>query len=98
MNFPKLPIYDTLKKNEFKELNDEEKDKLVEQLKVMTDEKHEIIYSIMKAFYIEEHQNYMPVENELPYSGKILKNRLKFDLDQIPSKLQFMLKSFLDIN
>jgi len=98
MNFPNFPLYDTLKKNDFKELSDEEKDKLVENLKVMSDEKHEIIYAILKAFYMEEHQTYMSTDNELPYSGKTLKNRLKFDLDQIPSKLQFMLKSFFDIN
>ena len=58
----------------------------------MNDEKQEIVYALMKVYYMEE-QNRL-ISNELPYNGKELKNRLKFDLDQIPSKLQYILKLF----
>lgn len=92
MNYPNFPLYDSLKNNEFKELTDDEKDTLVEKIKNMNDEKQEIVYALMKVYYMEE-QNTL-TSNELPYNGKELKNRLKFDLDQIPSKLQYILKSF----
>jgi hypothetical protein len=97
MNFPNFPLYETLKKEEFKELTDEEKDELFSKIKLMSDEKQEILYALIKAYYIEDKQQFLPI-TELPYSGKVLKNRLKFDLDQIPSKLQSILKSFSMIN
>lgn len=97
MNFPNFPLYETLKKNEFVELTDIEKDSLFESLKTLNDEKQEIVYALIKAYYMEEHDQFIS-NNELPYNGKILKNRLKFDLDHIPSKLQFILKLFTTIN
>jgi len=92
MNYPNFPLYESLKNNEFKELTDDEKDTLVEKIKNMNDEKQEIVYALMKVYYIEEKNTVS--SNELPYNGKELKNRLKFDMDQIPSKLQYILKSF----
>jgi hypothetical protein len=93
MNFPNFPLYETLKTDDFKELSEEEKDTLFETIKTMSDDKQEILYALIKAYYMEEQQQYMTT-NELPYGGKVLKNRLKFDLDQIPSKLQYILNSF----
>ena len=93
MNFPNFPLYETLKTDDFKELTDEEKDTLFEKIKIMTDDKQEILYALIKAYYMEEQQQFITT-NELPYGGKVLKNRLKFDLDQIPSKLQYILNSF----
>jgi hypothetical protein len=92
MNYPNFPLYESLKNNEFKELTDDEKDTLVEKIKNMNDEKQEIVYALMKVYYIEEKNTVS--SNELPYNGKELKNRLKFDMDQIPSKLQYILKLF----
>ena len=92
MNFPNFPLYDTLKKDNFKELSDEEKDLLFDYLKTMNDEKQEIVYALIKAYYMEEQQ--FISTNELPYNGKTLKSRIKFDLDHLPSKLQHLLKTF----
>jgi hypothetical protein len=91
MNYPNFPLYESLKNDEFKELTDDEKDALINKIKVMNDDKQEIVYALMKAYYIEEQET---LSNELPYNGKELKNRIKFDLDQIPSKLQYILKCF----
>jgi hypothetical protein len=91
MNYPNFPLYESLKSDEFKELTDDEKDALIDKIKVMNDDKQEIVYALMKAYYIEEQET---ISNELPYNGKELKNRIKFDLDQIPSKLQYILKCF----
>lgn len=97
MDFPDFPLYNTLKKNEFKELSDEEKDSLFEKLKGMSEEKQEVIYALIKAYYMEEQQQFLSTD-ELPYNGKNLKNRIKFDVDQLPSKLQYILHSFSIIN
>jgi hypothetical protein len=94
MNFPNFPLYETLKKNIFIELTNEEKDKVIDKLKLMTDEKQEIVYALIKAYHIEE-QTF--IKEALPYNGKVLKQRIKFDLDHLPSKLQFILKCFSEI-
>jgi len=95
MNFPNFPLYERLAHTEedYKELNDEQKDALIDRFKGMSDEKQEIVYALIKAYYMEEQQQFMST-SELPYSGKALKNRLKFDLDCIPSKLQYILYEF----
>lgn len=92
MNYPNFPLYESLKSDEFKELTDDEKDALIDKIKVMNDDKQEIVYALMKVYYIEEKNKVS--SNELPYNGKELKNRLKFDMDHIPSKLQYILKLF----
>lgn len=95
MNFPNFPLYERLvhTDDEYKELNDEQKDALIDKFKSMSDEKQEIVYALIKAYYMEEQKQFMST-SELPYSGKTLKNRLKFDLDCIPSKLQYILNEF----
>jgi len=100
MNFPNFPLYETLcetMKKDFAELDDEEKKNIIEKIKVMEDEKQEIVYALIKAYYMEEQQSFLS-SKDLPYEGKVLKNRLKFDLDCIPSKLQYILKLFCSIN
>ena len=96
MQFPNFPLYETLKKDEFKELSEDEKDDLFEKIKALSEEKQEIVYALIKVYHMEE--NRITISNELPYNGKILKNRLKFDLDSLPSKLQYILKLFVYIN
>ena len=95
MNFPNFPLYERLSHTDedYKELNDEQKDELVNKFKGMSDEKQEIVYALIKAYYMEEQQQFIST-SELPYSGKVLKSRLKFDFDCIPSKLQYILNEF----
>jgi hypothetical protein len=92
MNFPNFPLYESLKNSECKELTEEDKTMIVEKIKHMSTEKQEIVYALIKAFYLEK-QNQIS-SNELPYGGKELKNRLKFDLECIPTELQNILKMF----
>ena len=95
MNFPNFPLYESLKKNEIIDITEQDKNTIIEKLKEMPDEKQEIVYALIKAYYMEEHQQF--TSSEIPYGGKTLKNRLKFDLECIPSKLQFILKLFCEI-
>ena len=90
MNFPNFPLYSSLKKDEFKELTSEEKDKFVDMVKDMGDEENKMIYALIRAYHLDHDINIQ----ELPYSGKTLKSGIKFDFDNLPSKLQYMLFNF----
>lgn len=90
MNFPNFPLYHSIKLDDFKELTVEEKDKFMELFKDMSEDKHKIIYALIRAYHLDHDINVQ----EIPYGGKNLKSGLKFDFDSLPSKLQFMLYTF----
>lgn len=90
MNFPNFPLYQSIKCDEFKELSTEQKDKFLDTFKDMSEDKHKIIYGLIRAYHLEHDIN----TQEIPYGGKSLKSGLKFDFDNLPSKLQYMLYSF----
>ena len=54
MNFPNFPLYERLAHTDedYKELNDDQKDALIDKFKGMTDEKQEIVYALIKASYM----------------------------------------------
>lgn len=93
-NFPNFPLYKSLCTDDFKELNDLQKDELLSRIKDMNDDKHNVLYALIYAYHIS-HDTHI---QELPYGGKSLKNGLKFDIDHLPSKLQSMLFQFSAID
>ena len=90
MNFPNFPLYHSINLDDFKELTFEEKDKFIDSFKDMSEDKHKIIYALVRAYHLDHDNNLQ----EIPYGGKNLKSGLKFDFDNLPSKLQFMLYTF----
>lgn len=93
MNFPNFPLYASLKKEDFKELTDIEKDELLDSIKGMNDEQQKIVCALIRAYHLDHDH----VTQDLPYGGKILKGGLKYDIDCLPSKLQDILYSFSKI-
>jgi hypothetical protein len=93
MNFPNFPLYHSLKKDEFKELSDTQKDELFESIKSMNDDEHEKVYALIRVYHLDNDTHIQP----LAYGGKPLKNGLKFDIDFLPSKLQYILYQFSKI-
>jgi hypothetical protein len=93
MNFPNFPLYTSLKKDDFKELTVEEKDKFIDTIKDMGDEQHKMIYALIRAYHLDHDNNIQ----DLPYSGKTLKSGIKFDFDHLPSKLQCILFNFSNL-
>ena len=93
MNFPNFPLYYSLKKDIFKELNHEEKDELGESIKCMNEDEHEKIYALIRTYHLDNDDNVQ----DIPYGGKNLKSGLKFDIDCLPSKLQSILYHFSKI-
>lgn len=102
MNFPDFPLYASIKnygKNK-EDLTDAQKDELIELLKEISLEKYEIIYALIRAYYLEfSSKDSEEKENEdgLHYHAKKLKGGIKFEVDQIPSGLQHILLHFLKI-
>jgi hypothetical protein len=90
MNFPNFPLYSSLRRDDFKELENEEKDELVEMIKKMNDAEHAILFALITAYHLEHDKHIQ----DLPYGGKALRSGHKFDVDCLPSKLQFILYSF----
>ena len=93
MNFPNFPLYYSLKKDDFKELTNEQKDNLSESIKGMNDDEHEKVYALIRKYHLD-HVDHM---QDIPYGGKSLKSGLKFDIDCLPSKLQSILYFFSKI-
>lgn len=90
MNFPNFPLYSSLRRDDFNELTHEQKDELVDMIKKMNDAEHAIIFALITAYHLEHDKHIQ----DLPYGGKALRNGHKFDVDCLPSKLQFILYSF----
>lgn len=87
-----LPIYDILYNSSLdKDLSDSEKEEFIKIIKKIDLEGSEILYAIIRVFQV----NHMDHCNNVPYSGKILKSGIKFDLDDFPNKLKQMLFSFV---
>ncbi len=88
--FPNFPLYSSLKKDEFKELTNEQKDDLLEFTKNMNEDQQEKVYALIRSYHLDEDVNIQ----DIPYNGRLLKTGLKFDIDCLPSKLQCILHSF----
>lgn len=93
MSFPNFPLYGSLKTENFKELTEAQKDELFESIKGMNDDKQEKLYALIRAYHLD-HDNHI---QDIPYGGKMLKTGLKFDIDFLPSKLQYILYQFSKI-
>ncbi len=90
MNFPNFPLYQSLKKSEFTELTSEQKDLLTDAIKIMNDDEQEKIYGLIRVYHLDHDD----CHQDVPYGGKNLKSGLKFDMDCLPSKLQYILYLF----
>ena len=94
MNFPNFPLYASLKKDEYKELTETEKDELTDLIKAMNEDRHSTVYALIRSYHLD-HDVTIQV---LPYSGKQLKTGPKFDIDCFPSQLQNILYQFATIS
>lgn len=91
--FPNFPLYTSLKKDDFEELKNEQKDDLAESIKNMSEDQQNVIFALIRAYHLDHDNNIQ----DIPYGGKLLKSGHKFDIDTLPSKLQVILYSFSKI-
>ena len=90
-HFRDFPLYTSLKRDDFKELTESEKDQLCESLNNLSvKEDSETVWALIRAYHLD-HDNQI---QDLPYGGRTLKAGHKFDVDFLPSKLQYILYHF----
>lgn len=61
------------------------------------EDKHEIIYTIIRLFYLNNNKNSSEIFN-IPYNGIQNKSDYSFDFNNFPIQLQQMLIQFVKIN
>lgn len=84
------PLYDLYYKSSTnKELTPEQKNTFIEKMSYIHD--FELFFLLIKYYA----QNHNEDEYPFPYNGKMLKKGLRFNLDELPNKLQQMLFNFL---
>jgi len=92
--FRDFPLYSSLKKDEFKELSEAQKDELFDSLNSsLSKNESETIWALIRAYHLDN-DHYI---QDIPYGGKALKAGHKFDIDFLPSKLQHILYQFTRI-
>jgi ABC-type transporter Mla MlaB component len=90
-------LYETLNKDitetEIKTPSVEQKEIFLEKLKQIDSKGNEIIYVLIKTHQKLENSSDI---NNLPYDAKELKMGIKFNLDNLPIKLFYILNSFIN--
>jgi len=77
-------------------LTNDIKDQLAQDIKGLNQETQERVYGIIKSYDINSSKPTTLLE--LPFSGKQLKSGVKFDIENFPIKLQYMLLTFITLH
>ncbi len=89
----KFPLYASMANlvpQDPEELSTTEKKDLITKIKSFDRHTHELVYALIKAYGIDENIT----TTNLPFSSKSLKTGIKFDINNLPLKLQHILKKF----
>jgi hypothetical protein len=97
MNIQSFPLFNHLfnECNVDKEFNYEEQMELCKKIRDIDDEGCEIIFALIKFFYITIDNGFI---DNLPYKPKVNKTGLKYDLNNLPSKLIHMIDKFVSLH
>jgi hypothetical protein len=91
-----FPLYTTLNNNlANKDLTKTQKDDFMKKIESMDSEGHDLIYALIKCFYLE---NTKSDHLSVPYNGEISKDKITFDLQQFPNPLKQLLYKFIILN
>lgn len=91
-----FPLFERLNRevNPKKDLTKPQKKDLSKKISKLPD--HEIIYALIKQYYIENESSDCL---ELPYKGSFSDNGgISYDLENLPIKLKHMLNKFIEIH
>ena len=94
-----FPLFDNLQRdinNISIDLTNEEKKQFMEKIQLMNTDGFEKIYVIIQMYSIEYSTS--NTSFSLPYSGTILKDEIRFDLEKLPIKLRHMIYRFINIH
>lgn len=92
-----FPLYTSLNINiPDKDLNVIQKNEFIKKMQKMDIETHELIYALIKCFFMENNNNIDSFG--LPYEGQLQKDKIEFDLLNLPFKLRQLLYKFINIH
>ncbi len=93
-----FPLYDQMhsKYNPTKEISEEDKIFFTQNVKNLSQLEHEIIFALIRTHQV--HNSNSSMLNILPYNGKNLKKGIKFDLDDLPPILKFIIVEFVKMH
>lgn len=91
-----FPLYTSLSSGIVdKDLTAKQKDDFIKKTEEMDEEGHELIYALMRVFFLE---NESSSPFNVLYEGKRVDNNIVFDLSNIPKKLRQILYKFAKIH
>ncbi len=89
----RFPLYDTLIYNTpDRDLTILQKNELIKRITSLDQEAHELIYALIKSYYIEHSSR----DLAMPYNGQLQKERIVFNLIDLPNRLRQLLYKFTD--
>ena len=102
MNYLGFPLYSTIiKELEANKLYTdtpiemEQKQFIMNNIKKIDKQGYEYIYCLIVSFYLDTKQTNA---DNIPFEGKQLKTGIKFNLDDLPNKLQKIIYNFIEKN
>ena len=91
MSFPLYSSMLSLVKTS-RSLTARQKADFVKKVSVLDENGHELIYALIKAYYLEQEENTI---SNLPYEGQDIQKNISFDLNNFPGRLQQILHKFV---
>ena len=92
MNFP---LYDTLSGSlSNKDLSAKHKTELIQNIKDMDIESHELIFVLIKCYFLQNEGNSL----NIPYDGVVNTDSIDFNLQNFPNKLRQLLYKFVTLH
>jgi hypothetical protein len=91
-----FPLYTSLSKDlPDKDLTNTQKNDLVKKISNMDSNGYELVYALIKIYYINSDKNSL---FNIPYEGKYVKDEICFDVDKLPCKLKQLVYKFAKLN
>ncbi len=91
-----FPLYTTLIANlPNKDLTVLQKVDLVKKISTLDANAHELIYALIKSYYVEHSKG---ESISIPYNAALSKDKIDFDLLEMPEKLRQLLYKFVTIH
>jgi len=91
-----FPLYTTLIAGlPEKDLTIMQKKDLVKKISTMDLDAHELVYALIKCYYIEHNHG---DTLSIPYKGLLSKDKIEFDLAEMPNKLRQLLHKFINVH
>jgi hypothetical protein len=91
-----FPLYTTLMANlAQKDLTVLQKSDLIKKIATMDTDAHELVYALIKSFYMEHNGGDSLC---IPYKGQLSKEKIEFDMLEMPNQLRQLLYKFVTVH